>query len=143
MNPLLEPRSISLPSYNRFASLINDANISNLVNVDIINGYRDVFGIDISMITRYMYMPGHNVQALGYYIDDVYQGCVWFFTSEEHPRYVGLYAIRSSIAQEERYCQEDNIPVHEWICEQHRYNSNTMATRSNASITPEDRIREA
>lgn len=89
------PSIISVSGGNRFAHMINGRNICDLVSGHSVEGYSDVFGLDVSLMKQ---QPvGYSMQVLAFFLDDQYQGCTWIFTSVDHPQYVGIYGIRSSI----------------------------------------------
>lgn len=90
-------KTLYINTRNMFSEYINGRGISDLVHIDVINGYNDVFEIDRQMISLRDEDSDYNIQILGYFIDNVYQGCVWFFRHNVYKRYVGLYAIRSSV----------------------------------------------
>jgi hypothetical protein len=93
---VVQPQELRVQTRNIFASMLNGSGLSDLVNPKVIDGYNDVFGIDRQLLSDTI--DGYTVGVLGYYIDDVYQGCCWFFTSAQQPGYLGIYGIRSSVA---------------------------------------------
>jgi len=100
-NPIIDLNNVPIkgvlcvPDRNMFSHLINGKNISDLVSTDVINGYNDVFGIDSTFLSGDY--RDYSISVLGYFVDSVYQGCVWFFTHRQYTQYIGLYGIRSSI----------------------------------------------
>lgn len=112
---IVEPKELVVPVTNQFASALNGRGIPDTVPYTLIDGYEDVFGLDVSLVRVASGTPdiwhandnsydgyhdyvGYHARVLGYFIDGVYQGCVWFFTSDSWPGYLGLYGIRASIA---------------------------------------------
>ncbi len=79
------PSVIKVSETNSFHSVVNTRN--GTVSQDIINGYQDVFELDMTL--------RDNTKLFVFYDNDVYQGCVWTF---EDPNYFGLYGIRTSLS---------------------------------------------
>lgn len=79
------PTKLALQSTNSFSSMINGCN--GTVPYEIINGYRDVFGLDQTLKDK--------ANLFCFYEDKIYQGCVWIFENKD---YLGIYGIRASLA---------------------------------------------
>lgn len=79
------PGKITLPPTNRFYAQVDGK--SNTLPSAVINGYTDVYSLDESLID--------SAATLYTFNDPSYEGCVWLF---ENDKYLGVYGIRSSIA---------------------------------------------
>lgn len=103
-NPIVDPTiiavstSIQVSSANRFAPFLNGHDIGNVVPNDIIDGYQDVFGIDL-MFMRRTDIDGYDTKIIAMFENNVYQGCVWIFRTQfpMNIPYTGIYGIRASI----------------------------------------------
>lgn len=79
------PGKIVLSPTNRFYAQVDGK--SNTLPSAIVDGYMDVFRLDEVLI---------DTDAILYTFNDPsYEGCVWLF---ENDKYLGMYGIRSSIA---------------------------------------------
>lgn len=92
---VIEPKYIHVSQSNMFAPFINGKDIGDLIDYHLIEGYKDVYDIDKSLLPEH-HTP-YTINILGYFLDDVYQGCMWYYTSSSMPDYIGMYGIRSSV----------------------------------------------
>lgn len=100
LNPLSpEPKIVSIGAKNMFGPL----EFKDRVSEDVIDGFQDVYDIDDQFLDREAYTPGgklhnYNVRFLAAYEKGVYQGGVWTFNRLGDNQFLGLYGIRSSMA---------------------------------------------
>lgn len=91
---VVEPQTLQIPESNIFSSLVNGREINDLIDYEVWLGYHDVYSIDRSIASH---VSSYAIDALGYFIEGMYQGHVWCFRYTHIPEYLGLYGIRSSL----------------------------------------------
>lgn len=86
-----QPMPIHVPESNIFYPL--DA--MDRVPIDAINGYDDVYSLDNGFIKP---IYGYHTRFLAAFNDGLYQGGLWLFSRHGSTDYIGIYGIRTSIA---------------------------------------------
>jgi len=86
-----QPVPIHVPGSNIFYPL--DA--MDRVPMDVIHGYEDVHSIDEAFTKP---ITGYDTRFLAAFDDGLYQGGVWLFSKHGSTDHIGMYGIRTSIA---------------------------------------------